>query len=56
MWGFWDKAHWRPTAAIVEGDNFQLNKAGAAYLRYITSQAYLIFKETNSIGDKHSLG
>jgi endo-1,4-beta-xylanase len=34
MWGFWDQAHWRPDAAIVQGNNFQLNKAGEAYVRY----------------------
>jgi len=34
MWGFWDRAHWRPDAAIVQGTDFQLNKAGEAYLRY----------------------
>ena len=34
MWGFWDKAHWRPDAAIINGDNWQINKAGEAYLRY----------------------
>jgi endo-1,4-beta-xylanase len=33
MWGFWDKAHWRPNAAIVNGDNFELNAAGAAYIK-----------------------
>ena len=34
MWGFWDKAHWKPDAAIVNGDDFILNKAGEAYIRY----------------------
>jgi hypothetical protein len=33
MWGFWDKAHWRPTAAIVNGDNLTPNAAGAAYIK-----------------------
>jgi endo-1,4-beta-xylanase len=33
MWGFWDQAHWRPDAAIANGDNLQLNKAGEAYIR-----------------------
>lgn len=33
MWGFWDKAHYRPSSAIVNGDNFQVNKAGEAYIR-----------------------
>ena len=33
MWGFWDKAHWKPDAAIVNGDNFEINKAGEAYIR-----------------------
>ena len=22
LWGFWDRAHWRPNAALVNGDNF----------------------------------
>ena len=39
MWGFWDLAHNRPESAIVNGENWQLNKAGEAYLRYA---AYLI--------------
>ena len=34
MWGFWDKAHWKPDAAIVNGDDFIVNKAGEAYIRY----------------------
>jgi len=34
MWGFWDQEHWRPECAIVQGDNFQINKAGEAYIRY----------------------
>merc|ERR1719186_516481 len=33
MWGFWDKAHWRPGAAIVNGDDLTPNLAGEAYLR-----------------------
>jgi len=33
MWGFWDKAHWRPNAAIVNGDNLTPNAAGAAYIK-----------------------
>merc|ERR1712126_4142 len=32
MWGFWDKAHWKPDAAIVNGDDFVVNKAGEAYI------------------------
>ena len=33
MWGLWDKAHWRPNAAIVNGDNLTPNAAGAAYIK-----------------------
>ena len=33
MWGFWDKAHWKPDAALVNGDDFVINKAGEAYIR-----------------------
>ena len=33
MWGFWDSAHWRPQAAIAEGDNVTPNEAGQAYIR-----------------------
>jgi hypothetical protein len=33
MWGFWDKSHWRPNAAIVNGDNLVPNAAGAAYIK-----------------------
>ena len=33
MWGFWDQAHWRPQAAIVNGDQLTPNSAGEAYLR-----------------------
>ena len=33
MWGFWDQAHWKPDAALVNGDNFVVNRAGAAYIR-----------------------
>jgi endo-1,4-beta-xylanase len=25
MWGFWNKDHWRPAAAIVEGNNFKVS-------------------------------
>ena len=31
MWGFWDQAHWRPTAAIATGDDCHPNAAGIAY-------------------------
>ena len=33
MWGFWDQAHWKPEAALVNGDNFVLNRAGETYIR-----------------------
>ena len=33
MWGFWDSAHWRPQAAIAEGDAVTPNQAGQAYIR-----------------------
>ena len=45
QWGFWDKvkisfshlktrwqAHWRVNAALVNGDEFEVNAAGQAYL------------------------
>ena len=25
LWGFWDQAHWRPDAALVNGDNFDVS-------------------------------
>ena len=33
MWGFWDSAHWRPQAAITQGDDVTPNEAGEAYMR-----------------------
>ena len=42
MWGFWDKAHWKPDAALVNGDDFVVNKAGETYIRY---KCYLISVE-----------
>ena len=33
MWGFWNKAHWKPDAAIVNGDDLVPNLAGKAYIR-----------------------
>ena len=33
MWGFWNKAHWKPDAAIVDGDDLVPNLAGEAYMR-----------------------
>ena len=42
MWGFWDKAHWKPDAAIVNGDDFVVNKAGEAYIRYICFISFVI--------------
>jgi len=38
MWGFWDQAHWRPDAAIVNGDDMEPNAAGEAYMRLIHSE------------------
>ena len=35
MWGFWDSAHWRPQAAIAEGEDVTPNEAGEAYIRLI---------------------
>ena len=35
MWGFWNKAHWKPDAAIVDGDDLVPNLAGEAYIRYV---------------------
>ena len=35
MWGFWDSAHWRPQAAIAEGDAVTPNQAGEAYIRLL---------------------
>ncbi|XP_035667840.1 endo-1,4-beta-xylanase 1-like [Branchiostoma floridae] len=35
IWGFWDQAHWRPDAALVNGDNFQLNEAGRRWQRLV---------------------
>ena len=33
MWGFWDQEHWRPNAAIANGDDVTPNAAGAAYIK-----------------------
>ncbi|ELT99830.1 hypothetical protein CAPTEDRAFT_180458 [Capitella teleta] len=38
FWGFWDKDHWRPRAAIVEGDDFKLNKAGEVVTRLLKEE------------------
>lgn len=38
MWGFWDQAHWKPGAAIVNGDDLTPNAAGEAYMRLIHSE------------------
>ena len=35
MWGFWDSAHWRPQAAIAEGESVTPNEAGEAYIRLL---------------------
>ena len=32
MWGFWDREHWCPNAAIANGDNVTPNVAGLAYM------------------------
>jgi len=32
QWGFWDKAHWRVNAALVNGDEFEVKAAGQTYL------------------------
>ena len=44
MWGFWDKAHWKPDAALVNGDDFIINKAGEAYIRL--EYTYVILNKT----------
>jgi len=38
MWGFWDQAHWKPEAAIVNGDDLKPNAAGEAYMKLIHSE------------------
>ncbi|XP_066273254.1 uncharacterized protein [Branchiostoma lanceolatum] len=35
LWGFWDQAHWKPDAALVNGDNFQINEAGRRWQRLV---------------------
>ena len=51
MWGFWDSSHWRPQAAIAEGDAVSPNQAGEAYIRLLhevmpnATEKYLGVKE-----------
>ncbi|CAH1253918.1 Hypp1271 [Branchiostoma lanceolatum] len=35
LWGFWDQSHWKPDAALVNGDNFQINEAGRRWQRLV---------------------
>ncbi|XP_066273255.1 anti-sigma-I factor RsgI6-like [Branchiostoma lanceolatum] len=35
IWGFWNQSHWRPEAALVNGDNFKLNEAGRRWQRLV---------------------
>ncbi|CAH1253915.1 Hypp1269 [Branchiostoma lanceolatum] len=35
IWGFWDQAHWRPNAALVNGDHFGINEAGRRWQRLV---------------------
>eukprot|EP00058_Branchiostoma_floridae_P015725 XP_002601213.1 hypothetical protein BRAFLDRAFT_81989 [Branchiostoma floridae] len=37
IWGFWDQAHWRPNAALVNGDHFSINEAGRRWQRLVFS-------------------
>lgn len=27
LWGFWDQAHWKPNASLVDGNDFVVNIA-----------------------------
>ncbi|XP_035665880.1 endo-1,4-beta-xylanase 1-like [Branchiostoma floridae] len=35
LWGFWDQSHWKPDAALVNGDSFQINEAGRRWQRLV---------------------
>ncbi|CAH1788825.1 unnamed protein product, partial [Owenia fusiformis] len=35
LWGFWDQAHWRPSAALAEGPNCQANAAGRRWQKLV---------------------
>ena len=52
MWGFWDSAHWRPQAAIAEGEDVTPNEAGEAYIRLIHEVTTILKLGIYSYNDK----
>jgi hypothetical protein len=44
MWGFWDKAHWRPKAALWRGDDFEPAPAAHAYRRLLFEEWWTDFE------------
>ena len=52
MWGFWDSAHWRPQAAIAEGEDVTPNEAGEAYIRLIHEVTTILNLRIYSYHDK----
>ena len=52
MWGFWDSAHWRPQAAIAEGEDVTPNEAGEAYIRLIHEVTTILKLWIYSYNDK----
>ena len=53
MWGFWDSAHWRPQAAIAEGDTVTPNQAGEAYIRLLHEVILTAMAEDNAVTEKN---
>ena len=51
MWGFWDSAHWRPQAAIAEGEDVTPNEAGEAYIRLIHEVTTILNMGIHSYND-----
>jgi len=44
MWGFWDKAHWRPKAALWRGEDFEPTPAAHAYRRLLFEEWWTEFE------------
>lgn len=49
MWGFWEGAHWRPNAAIVDL-NWNVNEAGQRYLSLMNEWTTQAASRTNASG------
>ncbi|XP_019627089.1 PREDICTED: uncharacterized protein LOC109471978 [Branchiostoma belcheri] len=53
LWGFWDQSHWKPDAAIVNGDNFQINEAGRRWQRLVFNDWRTNLSLTDGIVTSH---